>query len=376
MNLLSLIMIVRNEAAQLPGFLQHHAGLFDEMIIVDTGSEDDSPQLIQNSGALLSHHSWKNDFSKARNGGLNRAAGKWLMILDADERIASRDFKILREFLKKAPPAVYLQRTINYFPGTRHLEWQPVAGLYPDEEQGQTGFFAAHRAGLFPNGKGLEFSGRVHESILPSAKEAGLDVFRLEIPVHHYGFVVSPEINNERRERYRRLVKLKLEENPRDWAALLEMASIDLEDARPAEAGLLLQQLVKGPDDHPGVNRGRFLLGRLKREEGHHNSARQLLLKAREADPAFLFAWLEGIRLEADLDAWSAVSDLLGEAKAHFPVSEPLLMRENLMMLVKTGQLVEAASVAGQLAEICPQWQEIQALAGKLAQIKKFGKPR
>jgi glycosyltransferase involved in cell wall biosynthesis len=376
MNLLSLIMIVRNEAAQLPDFLRHHSDLFDEMIIVDTGSEDESPQLIESSGALLIRHSWENDFSEARNRGLSRATGKWLMILDADERISSRDFSLLRKFLAKAPSAVYLQKTINYFLGNRHLEWQPVSGVYPHEEMGQTGFFAAHRAGLFPNGQDLEFSGRVHESILPSAAKADLDIFRLEIPVHHYGYVLSPEINRERREHYRQLVKLKLADEAGDWSALLEMASIDLEDARPTEASLHLERLVSGPDDHPSVNRGRFLLGRLKREEGQIDSARQLLLKAREADPTFLFAWLEGVRLEADLGSWSAVSDLLSLAKGHFPASEPLLMRENLMMLVKTGQLVEAASVAAQLAEICPQWQEIQTLAGKLAQVKNFGKPR
>ncbi len=375
MNLLTLIMIVRDEAALLPGFFKHHADLFDEMIVVDTGSDDESPQLIEDHGATLIRHSWQNDFSRARNLGLARATGQWLLLLDADEKLAARDFQLLRQFLQKAPAAVYMQKTINYFPGTGHLEWQPVAGVYPQEESQQTGFFEARRIGLFPRGKGIEFSGRVHESILPSAREIGLQIFQMEIPVHHYGYVLSSEINEKRQVRYRKLVALKLADNPEDWAAMLEMASIQLEDAQPDKAAELLHKLVKGPDEHPAVNRGRFLLARLRREDGHPDSARHLLRDSIAADPTFLFAWLEAIRLEAGLGAWSAAADLLRGAKEHFPASQPLLMRENLMLLVQTGQLIEAATQARQLAEICPQWQEINTLAAKLAKMNKFGKP-
>ncbi len=376
MKLLSLVMIVRNEASQLEDFLQHHADLLDEMIIVDTGSDDESPQLVEKYGATLIRVKWEDDFSKVRNRSLNAADGKWLLLLDADERIATQDFSTLRKFLTKAPAAVYLQKTVNYFAGTGHLEWQPVAGRYPLEEKGQTGYFAAHRAGLFPNGFGLEFSGRVHESILPSSRDAGLESFKLDIPVHHYGYVLSPENNRNRQIRYRQLVQLKLAENPHDWSALLEMASIHLEDGQPDDSKKLLQQLVKGPGDQPAVNRGRFLLGRLKREAGDSESARQLLLDARNADPEFLFAWLEAIRLEAGQESWIAVSELLAASQRHFSGEEPLLLREKLMFLVKTGQLSEACTVAQQLAEICPQWQEIQNLAAKLARMKDFGSPR
>jgi len=374
MSLLSLVMIVRNEEALLGEFLRHHASLFDEMIIVDTGSTDGTVQIIEDSTAILVTHPWDDDFSTARNTGLDKATCKWLMLLDADENISSRDFSTLRKFLENAPVAVYLQKTINYFTGNRHLEWQPVSGLYPVEEKGQTGFFAAYRAGLFPNGKGLKFSGRVHESIIPSADALGLDNFRLEIPVHHYGYVLSPEINTERQERYRTLVSMKVAENPEDWAAKLEMASIFLENGKADEAITFLEKLVEGPDSHPAVNRGRFLLGRLKREAGDLDSARQLLLNARSADPGFLFAWVESIHVEAQQGGWMTVSRLLAEAQAHFPASEPLLMREKLMLLVKTGQLKEAASVAGQLADNCPQWPEIINLAEKLGKISSFGK--
>ncbi len=367
MKLLSLIMIVRDEASQLVDFLEHHRGLFDEMIIVDTGSVDDSRALIKEAGATLLEHVWDDDFSKARNVGVKEAQGRWLLLLDADERIAQKDFIILREFLAQAPEAVYLQNTINYFQGT-HLEWQPLTGRYPQEEKNQKGFFAAQRPGLFPQGHGLEFRGRVHESILPSSLEVGLKTYSLDIPVHHFGYVLDPAANQRRQVRYRKLVTLKLNDDPNDWGALLEMASIQLEDGQVDQAENLLEKLSVGPVEHPAVSRGLFLLGKLNREKGQIDTARQLLLKARQANAHFLFAWLESIRLEAGQKAWMTVSQLLEEAREHFPDQEPLLKREKLMLLVQTGQLAEATVVAGQLAEICPGWQDIKALAQKLDQ--------
>lgn len=375
MKLLSLIMIVRNEAPLLPHFLEHHKDLFDEMIIVDTGSEDTTPQLVENSGATLIRHVWRDDFSKARNLGLNQARGRWLLLLDADERISAGDFSKLRSFLAKAPEAVYLQKTINYSKNS-HLEWQPVRGTYPQEEKGHLGFFVAQRAGLFPNGHGLAFSGRVHESILPAAKNVGIDTFSLDIPVHHYGYVQSPLVNRRRQVRYRKLVNLKLTENPEDWSAMLEMASIQLEDSQILAAEELLEQICKGPKDHPVVMRGFFILGKIKGEAGNIEAARQLLELAINAEPTFIFAWLEAIRLEANQGSWSAVSQLLERAKDHFPEKEPLLERQKLVFLVKTGQLNEATTVARQLAEFCPQWKDISLLATKLAQKQNPPGPR
>lgn len=374
MKLLSLIMIVRDEEAALPGFFKHHYGLFDEMVIVDTGSKDQTVAIIAKSGATLVNHQWNDDFSAARNQGVGQATGKWLLLLDADERISKRDFSTLRSFLLNAPTAVYQQKTINYFQGTRHLEWQPVSGCYPEEEQGQTGFFAAHRAGLFPSAKGLRFSGRVHESILPATEKASMDIFQLDIPVHHFGYVQSSELNRNRQIRYEKLVRLKLSDNPDDWGAMLEMASIQLENNQPDQAEQLLNKLVTGPDTHSAVNRGRFLLAKINREKGDTDSARQLLLDARTATPTFLFGWLESILLETELGNLSGVSDLLNQASPHFKENEPLLMREKLMLFVKTGQLQEAASVADKLTRSCPHWQEISNLAEKLSRLKKLGK--
>ncbi len=86
---LSLCMIIRDEQEMLPGFLDSVANLWDELIVVDTGSTDDSVRLVEAAGARLIHFSWIDDFSAARNASLESATGRWILFLDADERPAA-----------------------------------------------------------------------------------------------------------------------------------------------------------------------------------------------------------------------------------------------------------------------------------------------
>lgn len=366
MMLLSLAMIVKNEALSLPEFFNHHRPLFDEMVVVDTGSDDGTPEVCRQAGALLLEEPWRDDFSSPRNQGLARARGRWVMILDADEKISASDFATLRSYLQQAEPTICLQETINYFPDNRHLEWQPVTGRYPREEKGQTGFFSARRAGLFINDPGLEFSGRVHESILPSAQRLGLPVRLLPLPVHHFGYVRDPLKNQARRERYRQLGARKLKDDPDNGAAQLELAAIELEDNQPLAARLRLEKMVAGQGQSSEAHRARYLLARLQREAGQPDSARQLLESATTGQPDLLFAWLEWIRLEADRGAWQEAARVLDRAKGAFPSGNPLLMREELPVLAHLGRMADALQVARALARICPQWLEINNLVKKM----------
>jgi glycosyltransferase involved in cell wall biosynthesis len=78
-------MIVRDEAALLPRFFAAATGLWDELIVVDTGSTDATVAISVAAGARVLEHRWNNDFSDARNVGLDAATGDWILFLDADE---------------------------------------------------------------------------------------------------------------------------------------------------------------------------------------------------------------------------------------------------------------------------------------------------
>jgi hypothetical protein len=364
MTTLSLVMIVRDGGDNLARLLDAKAPLYDEAVIVDTGSGDDTPQRAARAGARVIHHTWDDDFAAARNVGLDAARGDWILTLDADEIIAPADFPALRAALD-GPPRVLVQPTINYCDDVRHPEWRPLAGRYPGLEQGQTGWFLAHRAGLFPRRPDLRFRGAVHESVLSAARATGLADEPLDVPVHHYGYVQGADRNRRRRQFYAQLVRRKLADQPDDDSALLEMATVHLEEGDAEAAHTLLKRLVARETTTSAVTRARFLQGRLLREAGDAAAAADCLAAAVAADGRLLACWLEWIRALGDQERWGEADLAIRRARTLFG-ENPLFAREELRGLVKTGRLAAATVAARRVADMYPQWADIAALAGRL----------
>ncbi len=84
---LSLCAIAKNEAAALPQCLGSVAGLVDEMVVLDTGSSDRTPEIAREFGAQVYYFDWHNDFAAARNESLKYVTGDWVLVLDADEML-------------------------------------------------------------------------------------------------------------------------------------------------------------------------------------------------------------------------------------------------------------------------------------------------
>lgn len=85
---LSVCYIVRDCQEELALSLSRLQGEPDEIIVVDTGSEDDTAAVAQSFGAEVFHETWRDDFAAARNVALARATGDWVLVLDADEHLA------------------------------------------------------------------------------------------------------------------------------------------------------------------------------------------------------------------------------------------------------------------------------------------------
>lgn len=84
---LGLAMIVRDEAQDLPRCLASVQGLVDQVVIVDTGSTDQTVEVAQAGGAEVITGAWQDDFSKARNISLQAIQTDWILVLDADEAL-------------------------------------------------------------------------------------------------------------------------------------------------------------------------------------------------------------------------------------------------------------------------------------------------
>jgi tetratricopeptide (TPR) repeat protein len=97
---LSLCMIVKDEEESLPTCLESISGYVDEIIIIDTGSTDNTVKIAESFNAKVYHHPWENSFSKARNYSLEYATCDWILIMDADEEIEVTDAYKLRKTIR------------------------------------------------------------------------------------------------------------------------------------------------------------------------------------------------------------------------------------------------------------------------------------
>jgi tetratricopeptide (TPR) repeat protein len=86
---LSACLIVRNEALVLERCLSSLSGAVDEIVVVDTGSTDATPEIAARFGARLHRFEWRADFSAARNVALDAASCDWILSIDADEYLAA-----------------------------------------------------------------------------------------------------------------------------------------------------------------------------------------------------------------------------------------------------------------------------------------------
>jgi len=97
---LSLCIIVKNEESTLPLTLNSVKEVVDEMIVVDTGSRDRTPEIAREFGAKVYNFEWCNDFAAARNECLKYATGKWILVLDADEVLVPDIIPQLQQAIK------------------------------------------------------------------------------------------------------------------------------------------------------------------------------------------------------------------------------------------------------------------------------------
>lgn len=98
---LSLCMIVKNEETSLPKCLSSVKDVVDEMVVLDTGSTDRTPEIARNFGAKVYDFEWCNDFSAARNQSLKYVRGDWILVLDADEVLVPEIVPTLQQAIKR-----------------------------------------------------------------------------------------------------------------------------------------------------------------------------------------------------------------------------------------------------------------------------------
>jgi glycosyltransferase involved in cell wall biosynthesis len=97
-TMLSVCLIVRDEAKVLARCLSGVAGVCDEIIVVDTGSLDDTKRVAAEFTDKIYDFTWQDDFAAARNFAFSKASGDALMYLDADDVVLPEEAEKIRAF--------------------------------------------------------------------------------------------------------------------------------------------------------------------------------------------------------------------------------------------------------------------------------------
>ena len=201
---ISLCMIVKNESRSLARCLRSAAPWVGEIVVVDTGSTDDTVAIAESFGARVFHFPWCDDFSAARNESLDRATREWALVLDADEELVMVN-------PDEASRAV-VQDALDGFSFRVHNRL----------DSGETSFATVFR--LFRRTKpGMRYQGAIHEQIQAvsegRARTAALGCLYLT----HDGYTAAVVEDKGKADRNVTLSKKLVDERPGDpfaWYAL------------------------------------------------------------------------------------------------------------------------------------------------------------
>lgn len=162
---LAVIILTRNEEANIRDCIAS-VDFADEVIVVDSGSEDMTCEFAESMGAKVYQHPMDEEgFAGQRNFGLEKTAADWVLYLDADERITPELAAEIRQHIRKMPQQAADIRRISVVLGQRMYH-----GVYrPD-----------YITRLFPRDK-VRWEGVVHEYA-----RTELPVIRLHASAHHY----------------------------------------------------------------------------------------------------------------------------------------------------------------------------------------------
>jgi GT2 family glycosyltransferase/tetratricopeptide (TPR) repeat protein len=335
---ISLCMIVKNEERVLADCLRSATPFFNEVLVLDTGSEDRTKEIATSFGASVSEFAWCNDFSAARTASMQNASGDWVMWLDADDTLPLESGEVIQEAVLNASPDV-----LGFVVPVQFVE-QDGVGTSVDHVK------------VFRNLPGLTWEGRIHEQILPSlrrrAAELGLphqSIVRLPARVLHTGYDTSAEGQARKRDRDDTLLKLDLTDRP----------------------------------DHPFVL---FNLGMTEHFHGNHEAAVSWLTRCIEVSPVQeshvrkAYALMIGslIRLELNDEAMSALEEALlhfdADPELHFLYGQFLAARGDDIGAIAQYDKAISSDASGHFSSFDPSIQGYKALHNKALSLQRLGK--
>lgn len=204
-------MIARDNEPTIGAALESAKPWVDEIIVVDTGSTDQTPNIAKQYGARVEHFEWCDDFAAARNESLKYATGQWIFWMDTDDTLPSDCGRKLQATLSRPIPEETLGLIMQvHCPGNQSGPNSP----HKEGQQTDTSVTVVDHVKAFRNRDDLKFEGRIHEQILPAIRAAGGEIQWTDIHVVHSGSDGSPEGMQRKLDRDLRLLRMDAQDRP------------------------------------------------------------------------------------------------------------------------------------------------------------------
>jgi len=188
----SACVIAKNEEKNLAKCLASLKGHVDEVVVTDTGSVDGTRKIAARFGARVYDFVWRDDFAAAKNFTKERAAGEWIVFLDADEYFADGTARNLKRVIHRYGDSCdgFLLKMLNV-----------------DSDAQDAPLDEFYKVRMFKNTPEIVFQNRVHEELVHTTgrKNRWLRVPKELLYLHHTGYS-----SGRMREKCRRNLQLLL----------------------------------------------------------------------------------------------------------------------------------------------------------------------
>ncbi|KRM86270.1 glycosyltransferase [Liquorilactobacillus vini] len=198
---LSICLITKNEVANIERCLASIEKIAQEIVVIDTGSTDQTKQLCQQYTNKVFDYQWQDDFAAARNFAISKASHDFIWMLDSDEQVEEIDLHAVNKFIENSDG-----RTVGRILRKNYTSFNSAKNTQIKTER-------INR--IFPK-KYFKYFGRIHEQIVPTDSSVSSNKpIDLPVEIEHFGYQL-PAVLTAKAKRDLKLLKLELNDQPND----------------------------------------------------------------------------------------------------------------------------------------------------------------